>query len=172
MRTRDRDDRQQSGAAASVETRKLGRAGWGNCAHALIGTGPSLSPRGRIEAWPRPCLTRLTTERGTSTSPAEPAHAGRGLMGLMLAHSWWASASRWMVRRCPPRRREPGDAARASGPAPAPTPADPRPPRRTACRALPPDPSLDQPCRPTLVMSCCARTRHTYDGTRRDGRMT
>jgi hypothetical protein len=29
-----------------------------------------------------------------------------------------------------------------------------------------------QPCRPTLVMSCRARTRHTYDGTRRDGRMT
>ena len=29
-----------------------------------------------------------------------------------------------------------------------------------------------QPCRPTLVMSCLARTRHTYDGTRRDGRMT
>src|SRR5215207_9027349 len=53
-------------------------------------------------------------------------------MGLMLAHSWCASASRWIVRRCPPRRREPGDSARASGPAPAPTPADPRPPRRTA----------------------------------------
>jgi hypothetical protein len=33
------------------------------------------------------------------------------------------------------------------------------------------DPSLDQPCRPTLVMSCRARTRHTYNGTRRDGRM-
>jgi hypothetical protein len=33
------------------------------------------------------------------------------------------------------------------------------------------DPSLDQPCRPTLVMSCRARTRHTYDGTRRGGRM-
>ncbi|MFB7225535.1 relaxase domain-containing protein [Streptomyces sp. NPDC056227] len=29
-----------------------------------------------------------------------------------------------------------------------------------------------QPCRPTLVMSCRARSRHTYDGTRRDGRMT
>jgi len=29
-----------------------------------------------------------------------------------------------------------------------------------------------QPGRPTLVMSCRARTRHTYDGTRRDGRMT
>ena len=33
------------------------------------------------------------------------------------------------------------------------------------------DRSLDQPCRPTLVMSCRARTRHTYNGTRRDGRM-
>ena len=33
------------------------------------------------------------------------------------------------------------------------------------------DPSLDEPCRPTLVMSCRARTRHTYNGTRRDGRM-
>ena len=27
-------------------------------------------------------------------------------------------------------------------------------------------------CRPALVMSCRARTRHTYDGTRRGGRMT
>ena len=33
------------------------------------------------------------------------------------------------------------------------------------------DPSLAQPCRPTLVMSCRARTRHTYNGTRGDGRM-
>ena len=33
------------------------------------------------------------------------------------------------------------------------------------------DRSLDQPWRPTLVMSCRACTRHTYDGTRRDGRM-
>jgi len=40
----------------------------------------------------------------------------------------------------------------------------PAPPRRTARRAPPPDPSLDQPCRPTLVMSCRFRTRHTYDG--------
>ena len=39
-------------------------------------------------------------------------------------------------------------------------------------RAPPPDPSLDQPCRPTPVMSCRARTRHMHDGTRRDGRMT
>jgi hypothetical protein len=29
-----------------------------------------------------------------------------------------------------------------------------------------------QPCRPTPVMSFRARTRHTYDGTRRGGRMT
>jgi hypothetical protein len=29
------------------------------------------------------------------------------------------------------------------------------------------DPSLDQPCRPTLVMSCRALTRHTYDDTTR-----
>src|SRR4029453_8601374 len=33
------------------------------------------------------------------------------------------------------------------------------------------DRSLDRPCRPTLVMSCRARTRHTSNGTRRDGRM-
>ena len=42
----------------------------------------------------------------------------------------------------------------------------------TARRAPPPDQSPDRPCRPALVMSGRARTRHTYDGTRRDGRMT
>src|SRR6266545_2626947 len=56
--------------------------------------------------------------------------------------------------------------------------AHPRPLRQTRAllavprRAPPPDPSLDQPCRAILVMSCRARTRHTYDGTRRGGRMT
>jgi hypothetical protein len=104
---------------------------------------------------PRPGSWRVTHV------PLTVAHAGCGLMGLILAHSWCASASRWIVRRCPPRRREPGDPARASGPAPAPTPADPRPPRRTARRAPPRDPSLDQACQPTLVMSCRARARHT-----------
>src|SRR4029450_6929988 len=33
------------------------------------------------------------------------------------------------------------------------------------------DRPLDRPCRPPLVMSCRARTRHTSNGTRRDGRM-
>jgi hypothetical protein len=74
----------------------------------------------------------------------------------MLAYSWCASASRWdgsaMLAASSRTRRQ----ARASGPARAPTPADPRHPRRTARRALPPDPSLDQPCRPTLVMVVAA----------------
>jgi hypothetical protein len=42
---------------------------------------------------------------------------------------------------------------------------------RDGSRVTAEDPSLDQPCRSTLVMSCRARTGHTYNRTRREGRM-
>lgn len=54
----------------------------------------------------------------------------------------------------------------------------PDPLTRRTCRGHPQvvvNPAKDenpQPCRPTQVMSCRGRTRHTYDGTRRDGGMT
>src|SRR6266545_7108248 len=72
-----------------------------------------------------------------------------------------------------PRRREPGDPGTREAVA------HPRPLRQTRALLAVPRVVLRHRIRHwishadrTLVMSCRARTRHTYDGTRRDGRMT
>src|SRR5690349_499485 len=75
------------------------------------------------------------------------------------------------VRPCPPRRREPGDPDTRQAVA------HPRPLRRTRALLAVPRVVFRHRIRHWIrhadrVMSCRARTRHMYGGTRRGGRMT